>query len=79
MCEKKEMIFTFKGKTNDLLSDNGMLKSTRLVELDKFIDDSQIIERNYDVMLTSYDSSLKHERFNKLIGKNIEVTIKIID
>lgn len=79
MCEKKEISFSFKGKTNDLLCDNGVLKSTRLVEIDELFLNGEIIERNYDVMLTSCDSSLEHERFNKLIGKKIEVTIKIID
>lgn len=65
----------FKGKTDDLLfiNDNPPIKQTRLVWLENAINESDEI---IDVAITSSSENGKHNIFDKLIGKEIEVVVK---
>lgn len=72
---KCEPLFVFSGNANDLYTDNGIYKSIRLVNL---VENNDEIERNQDIVLTSYASDSVHDMFDKLLGKNIEITVKIL-
>ena len=65
----------FKGKTDDLLliNDNPPIKQTRLVWLENAINESDEI---IDVAITSSSENGKHNIFDQLIGKEIEVVVK---
>lgn len=70
--------FVFEGNLNDLLvhygNDEFDVKSSRLIEF------GEIEGKNWDVQLTSYNKfSTKHKRFDKLLGKNVRITVEIIE
>lgn len=71
-------VFQFEGKLDDLLVDNGKVKSSRLIEFGKTDDNGN--EQNWDVQLTSFNSfEAKHERFDKMLGKTVRITVETID
>ena len=68
------------GKTNDLLIINGddTLKSTRLIKLDKNTTDV-LKEEIIDISITSTNMNKQHKTFDKLLGKNIRISVDILD
>lgn len=71
-------IFQFEGKMDDLLVDYGKVKSSRLVEFGETDENGN--EQNWDVQLTSYNSfGTKHERFDKMLGKTVRITVETIE
>lgn len=67
------------GNTNDLLTvdDTHSLKSTRF-----FVDvDNDDVENSetFDVTVTSIDKSGQHSLFDKILNKNIIISIQILD
>lgn len=67
--------FIFEGKLDDLLTDNGNIKSSRLI---KFGNETEYgNEQNWCIQLTSYNNiEPKHEKFDSLLGKKLELLLK---
>ena len=64
--------FIFEGKLDDLLTDNGNIKSSRLIEFGN--------EQNWDIQLTSYNNiEPKHEKFDSLLGKKVRIIVETIE
>lgn len=74
--------FIFEGKLDDLLTDNGNIKSSRLV---KFGNETEYeteygSEQNWDIQLTSYNNiEPKHEKFDSLLGKKVRIVVETIE
>lgn len=71
--DEKHVIITLIGNVDDLYADNGFIKQTRI-----FSDDTRD-DYNFDVTITSYDETLKHELFNSICGKKIRIVIETED
>lgn len=69
--------FIFEGKLDDLLTDNGNIKSSRLI---KFGNETEYgSEQNWDIQLTSYNNiEPKHEKFDQLLGKKVRIIVETI-
>lgn len=64
--------FIFEGKLDDLLTDNGNIKSSRLIKFGN--------EQNWDIQLTSYNNiEPKHEKFDSLLGKKVRIIVETIE
>lgn len=70
--------FIFEGKLDDLLTDNGNIKSSRLI---KFGNETEYgNEQNWDIQLTSYNNiEHKHEKFDSLLGKKVRIIVETIE
>lgn len=71
--DNANILIEFTGNTDDLFVDKGIIRQTRL------INDFDDYKQNFDIAITSYDESLEHEQFNKLLGRKIKVTIETAD
>lgn len=70
--------FIFEGKLDDLLTDNGNIKSSRLIEFGNDIENGS--EQNWDIQLTSYNNiEPKHEKFDQLLGKKVRIIVETIE
>lgn len=69
----ENVLYSFSGNASDLLVDEGKLKMTSLVEIDD--------ENGSDVRLAieSFNEKGIHEVFDRMLGRNIEITVRIIE
>lgn len=76
--QENNVAFQFEGKLDDLLVDYRTVKSSRLVEFGNKSENGR--EQNWDIQLTSYNNiDSKHERFDKLLGKKVRITVETIE
>lgn len=73
------MTMYFEGNVDDLLyvSEDNVIKMTRLVNVDKYTDPEN--EEVIDIALTSSNPKGEHNVFNKCLGKKMRVLINFID
>ena len=73
------MTMYFEGNVDDLLyvSEDNVIKMTRLVNVDKYIDPES--EEVIDIALTSSNPKGEHSIFDKCLGKKMRVLINFID
>lgn len=70
--------FIFEGRLDDLLTDNGNVKSSRLIEFGNDTENGS--EQNWDIQLTSYNNvEPKHERFDQFLGKKVRIIVETIE
>lgn len=67
------------GKTDDLLMVNNTesMKSTRLIRLDPT--SREIDEEIVDIAITSTNMNGQHPLFDELLGKEIKISVEILD
>lgn len=72
--------FSFEGKLDDLLTDNGNIKSSRLIKFGNETETECGSEQNWDIQLTSYNNiEPKHEKFDSLLGKKVRIVVETIE
>lgn len=73
------MTMYFEGNVDNLLyvSEDNVIKMTRLVNVDKYIDPES--EEVIDIALTSSNPKGEHSIFDKCLGKKMRVLINFID
>ena len=75
--ENKNEVLRLTGNTNDLLtvSNDDMLKMTRLVTIkNENEENEEIISLDF----VSSSKNMKHDFFDKFVGKDIEMVIRVI-